>query len=230
MCTKCSTRLLRRKGPRAENGYHRYRRHPSWRRGEITLLQEARHNNNPIFLKITVPYLDPALPYSSRQAMLKHSYGFTCICQKCEYQSNLSALPPIPSSPEELKALELVLKDYALISTDFKLSDILRVPQGLPVGCQCLLRDEYLSGTTAKFDKATQEGRLEDGVENGLNVLALYVLAYPRNYPLTGKLAGKVDFLHSQPPRSRPSFFGSSQGCLEPFHYTTRGSSPRKRL
>ncbi|KAH9922858.1 SET domain-containing protein [Epithele typhae] len=140
--------------------------------------------------EVTIPYLDPALPYRTRQDALRANYGFTCGCRLCTFQSSIDPVPAPPlrtdtDSPTDDAALrEFALGDVARGSV--------RIPtapgmfEGLPLELRAVLHEDYLPALSEAFSRTAHEGPYGHAVEAGLTLLALYVVVYPPNYPQIG--------------------------------------------
>jgi SET and MYND domain-containing protein len=76
----------------------------------------------------------------------------------------------------------------------------------LPVGLSCVLREDYISGLSEEFSKASHEGDYAVALNAGLTLLALYVVVYPPNYPQIGKFwLVDLHFLLMKTTRNAPA-------------------------
>ncbi|EIW59441.1 SET domain-containing protein [Trametes versicolor FP-101664 SS1] len=139
--------------------------------------------------EITIPYLDPALPYQTRQEALEVNYSFNCDCRLCRFQSGIH---PVNAPPERgsdaLRALEVALRTFALGAD----AQSMRVPtapgtfESMPTTLHPVFHETYLPALSEVFSKTSHEGPYVDAVEAGLTLLALYVVVYPPQYPQIG--------------------------------------------
>ena len=144
--------------------------------------------------QMTVPYLDPALPLSTRKAALQANYGFICVCPLCTFQERISPVPPLPTDATELVGLEDKLCMHVtsqIISLDahrppFALKDD-KLPWGnLPADLHTLLDEKYLPQLSEAFSKASHEGQYATALRSGRTLLAYYAVTYSLNYPQIG--------------------------------------------
>ncbi|KAI0712087.1 SET domain-containing protein [Earliella scabrosa] len=151
---------------------------------EVVALQ-----NIPEDEEITIPYVDPALPYQTRQDALRVNYGFECTCRLCAFQGGIEpvAVPPLSGSKES-KDLEAVLRSFALgdINREVKVPTSPGLFERLPRELHVIFHESYLPSLSEKFSKTSHEGPYADAVESGLTLLAFYVTVYPPNYPQIG--------------------------------------------
>ncbi|KDQ20923.1 hypothetical protein BOTBODRAFT_100397 [Botryobasidium botryosum FD-172 SS1] len=140
--------------------------------------------------EITLPYVDPAMPYVQRQETLLSSYGFKCACARCEMQT-ISLSHPIPAArnSQEYADLETSLYNRVL---KFPSSQSIALPQtisqlDLTSNLQRSLEDDtLLPRLSSTFSDASHDGQFNASRRSGLALLAVYVLIYPQNYPLIG--------------------------------------------
>ena len=154
------------------------------------------------YVQITVPYLDPALPYKRRQEICRHSYGFTCTCQSCilsERWDKSDGIRPPPEDASERAILDASLYHFAFQlpesnlllsalsfphrpawSTSQRLSSLPRLL--LPV-----LHESYLPSLSSAFRTAAHDGPIEEALRTGRALLALYMVIYPPMYPQAGR-------------------------------------------
>ncbi|OSD07270.1 SET domain-containing protein [Trametes coccinea BRFM310] len=139
--------------------------------------------------EVTVPYLDPALPYQTRQDALRANYGFQCGCRLCLFQRGIEpvASPPQRGS-EELRDMETALRAFALGGDEHAV----RLPahpalfETLPANLHPIFHESYLPSLSELFSKLSHEGPFVDAIEAGITQLALYAVVYPPNYPQIG--------------------------------------------
>ncbi|KAI0823932.1 SET domain-containing protein [Trametes gibbosa] len=143
--------------------------------------------------EITIPYLDPALPYQTRKEALQANYGFTCGCSLCQFQRGIDPvnLPPergIESDIEALRKLDAALRVFALGADAQSLGvpNVSGLFQTTPPPLFSVFHESYLPSLSEVFSKTSHEGQYVDAVEAGLTLLALYALVYPPNYPQIG--------------------------------------------
>lgn len=155
--------------------------------------------------QLTIPYLDPALPFQTRQDALRVNYGFECGCALCAFERRIEpVLNPPARGSAELRALESALRTFSL--GDINQGQGVRVPtapgafERLPRELHCLLHESYLPSLSEVFSKTSHEGPYGDAVESGLTLLAFYAMIYPPSYPQIGKCPLNVG---SRVPRSR---------------------------
>lgn len=159
-------------------------------------------------LQVTIPYLDPALPFQTRQDALRMNYGFECACTLCAFGRRVE---PVPSPPArgsaELRALEDALRSFSL--GDVSQAQGMRVPtapgafERLPGELHCLLHESYLPSLSEAFSKASHEGPYGDAVESGLTLLAFYAMIYPPSYPQIGECSERARSFASSRVRSQ---------------------------
>ncbi|KAI0670829.1 SET domain-containing protein [Trametes maxima] len=139
--------------------------------------------------EVTIPYLDPALPYQIRREALEANYGFACQCQLCAFQQAVEPVDPPPErGSSTLRDLEASLRALSLGSN----IQALRVPktpgsfEGVSLALRPIFHESYLPALSELFSKTSHEGPYLDAVESGFTLLALYALVYPPNYPQIG--------------------------------------------
>ncbi|KAH9947569.1 SET domain-containing protein [Amylocystis lapponica] len=138
--------------------------------------------------EVTIPYLDPALPFNTRQEALRANYGFTCACLLCSFSQHLKCPLPPERGTEALDLLEAQLREFALGRQDrlVQLRTDLHCFERVPETLYSLFHESYLPGISELFSRASHEGPYNDAVAMGLTLLALYVVRYPANYPQIG--------------------------------------------
>ena len=146
--------------------------------------------------QVTIPYLDPALPFQTRQDALRVNYGFECACSLCAFGRCVEPVPNPPSQGSaELRAVEDALRTFSL--GDVSQGQGMQVPaapgafERLPRELHCVLHESYLPSLSESFSKASHEGPYGDAVEQGLTLLAFYAMIYPPNYPQIGKFCAR---------------------------------------
>ncbi|RDX42519.1 SET domain-containing protein [Lentinus brumalis] len=139
--------------------------------------------------EITIPYLDPALPYRTREEALRANYEFRCDCRLCAFQRKIEPVhaPPSRGTPE-LKEAEATLRSFSLgdISQEVRIPTAPGLFERLPEELYPIFHESYLPSLSEQFSKASHEGPYADAVETGLTLLAFYVVVYPPNYPQIG--------------------------------------------
>ncbi|PIL22478.1 transcription factor [Ganoderma sinense ZZ0214-1] len=155
-------------------------------RMEVVVLRDINERE-----EVTIPYLDPALPFQTRQDALRVNYGFECACSLCAFGRRVEPVPKPPTQGSaELRALEDVLRSFSL--GDVSQGQGMRVPaapgafERLPKELHCVLHESYLPFLSEAFSKASHEGPYGDAVERGLTLLAFYAMIYPPSYPQIG--------------------------------------------
>ena len=157
--------------------------------------------------QITIPYLDPALPYQTRQDALRANYGFICGCRLCTFQASIEPVPAPPrrtTSPENASAssrtpdtdpalarLDATLRTFSFGDMSHEPVRVLTAPcafERLPSTLHQVLHESYLPALSEAFSKTAHEGPYGDAVDTGLTLLAFYVAVYPSNYPQIGEL------------------------------------------
>ncbi|KAI8994142.1 SET domain-containing protein [Trametes punicea] len=140
--------------------------------------------------EIIVPYLDPALPYQTRQDALLANYGFGCRCRLCAFQRGIGPVtPPAGRGTKEFRDMEAALHAFALRSNDgrtFRIPDVPGLFESTPARLCSAFHKTYLPTVAELFSKTSHEGPFADALESGLTLLAFYVLVYPPNYPQIG--------------------------------------------
>ncbi|KAI0699304.1 SET domain-containing protein [Cerioporus squamosus] len=129
--------------------------------------------------EITIPYLDPALPYQTREEALRANYDFQCDCRLCAFQRKIEPVPAPPSrGTPELKEVDACLRSFSLddISQEVRIPTAPGLFERLPTELYPIFHES----------KTSHEGPYADAVEAGLTLLAFYVVVYPPNYPQIG--------------------------------------------
>ncbi|TCD70138.1 hypothetical protein EIP91_004608 [Steccherinum ochraceum] len=139
--------------------------------------------------EMTIPYVDPALPYDTRQDALRGNYGFTCTCSLCTTQKEIGVVPSPPEDPDELSRLERGLCEYTWPAKEPVVVPATPTPELLikmPTSLRPVLHPDYLPELSERFSKASHEGQYEVALPSGRTLLALYMVLYPPNYPQIG--------------------------------------------
>lgn len=139
--------------------------------------------------QVTIPYLDPALPYQTRQDALRANYGFQCTCRLCSFQGNTEHVPALPSrGTADLGELEAALRTFSLgnISREVRVPTAPGLFETLPRELHVIFQETYLPSLSEIFSKTSHDGPYGDAVDSGLTLLALYIAVYPPNYPQIG--------------------------------------------
>ncbi|KIJ54416.1 hypothetical protein M422DRAFT_775528 [Sphaerobolus stellatus SS14] len=137
--------------------------------------------------EITIPYVDPALPYDIRRRQLKEAYGFACQCPAC--QSPLSQISqPIEFDIDSKKSteLELLLRGSVLPVVFEDTPESSRTLSDFRMEIIPKLSPNYLPSLSEEFSEASHSGSYDKAIEKGKSLLALYFLLYPANYPMIG--------------------------------------------
>ncbi|KAI0661947.1 SET domain-containing protein [Cubamyces menziesii] len=151
---------------------------------QVIALQDIRKGD-----EITIPYLDPALPYRTRREALRVNYDFECRCRLCIYQRGIEPVErPDEPGTDSSRRMEAALRTFAL---GFN-GETVQVPtapglfEETPPQLRPVFHESYLPALAELFSRTSHEGPFSDAIEAGLTLLALYVLVYPPNYPQTG--------------------------------------------
>ncbi|KAH9891581.1 SET domain-containing protein [Cubamyces lactineus] len=150
----------------------------------VVALQDIREGD-----EITIPYLDPALPYQTRREALRVNYDFECRCRLCTFQGGIEPVErPHEPGTDGSRRMEAALRTFAL-GSDGETVQVPTVPglfEETPTQLRPVFHESYLPALAELFSKTSHEGPFSDAIEAGLTLLALYVLVYPPNYPQTG--------------------------------------------
>lgn len=186
---------------------------------EVRLIKNYAHLMlTRVWHQITIPYLDPALPFEIRRHALQFNYGFICTCLLCAFNETHNPVFPPGWGSDELAALESMLRVFIFGSED-KIDGIPPQPPrfaAMPKELLPLLHESYLPGVSESFSKTSHDGAYDEALAVGQTLLALYVLIYPVNYPQVGESSFKycrktTQFdLHVRHARSR-----TSKSCME---------------
>ncbi|KAI0365729.1 SET domain-containing protein [Pilatotrama ljubarskyi] len=159
------------------------------RRSEPVLMQVVALRDIEEGEEITIPYLDPALPYQTRQEALRVNYGFECNCRLCAFMKAIHpVLPPPERGSAALHRMDAALRAFALGvgGGPMRIPTIPGLFERMPATLHPVLHESYLPTLSELFSKTSHEGPYVDAVEDGLTSLAWYVLVYPPNYPQIG--------------------------------------------
>jgi hypothetical protein len=141
--------------------------------------------------QICLPYVDPAL-LQSRQQIFQLTYGFKCTCRSCVF---LQKLGPAPELPTDFSLIGQLLRKHVFrsgVQVDaFTRGNSLTL-ETLPANLSPIQQETFLASLSEVFSKASHEGPYDIALETGLNLLALYVIIYPRNYPQIGRFTGNT--------------------------------------
>ncbi|KAG8951727.1 hypothetical protein FRC04_005748 [Tulasnella sp. 424] len=173
--------------PNATASY-RYENGSVWQ--DIRALRDIEANE-----EITISYIDPASPLSSRQAALRRTYGFECTCGRCDMKVSIPsqhALPPQHELAKPKTALcEWVFSDHppALSSVAASLLPVTNLTvKDVHPALLDLMNDYYLPALSSRFSDLAHSPnpRSDSAVATGLTLLAMYFVIYPRYHPLIG--------------------------------------------
>lgn len=135
-------------------------------------------------VKITIPYLDPALTLPERQLRLRQTYQFSCQCSRCALEKRLPAPAPFPGDPQ--------VTEEVLTATVFTQEppnmNVGSLDQGSLLVSLPFIRDkDFMPGLCKRFEAYSHDGPYVDAWRTGRALIAACTLVYPRNYPLTGE-------------------------------------------
>lgn len=178
--------------------------------------------------EVTIPYVDPALPYSERQHVLQNVYGFRCSCVLCcaPYSDHSRKETP-PHLLNELRE-----RIFTSICNN---PAILRSPEFASLRETLWNAANQLLPILAKdFSDASHSSRHKQAIEAGSALLAVYSILYPSNYLLTGLHALEVakvywnayvtDNLEKDVFSSFPKVFRLAKQVIEFFRKGTTGT------
>ncbi|KAG8957467.1 hypothetical protein FRC00_003937, partial [Tulasnella sp. 408] len=170
---------------------------PSYRYEKGLIWQDVRALRDiEVDEEITISYIDPASPLSSRQSTLRHTYGFECACPRCQMQASVPSTAAL-SPQNDLAKSEGTLREWVfgedppvvspaaaslLPVTNATIKDV--PPTLLP-----FVRDyEYLPALSSRFSDIAHSAnpKLYLALSTGLTLLAMYLVIYPRHHPLIG--------------------------------------------
>lgn len=143
-----------------------------------------------------MPYLDPALPFQTRQEALWINYGFRCSCSLCTFEKDINpSRPALPVSDTvhdaEAKLWNFVGTNIAPLypqnKTYVKGLDIGDARLSLPEQLYPLLHADYLPALSEEFSRTSHEGQCDRALTFGKTLLALYFVLYPPYYPQIGE-------------------------------------------
>lgn len=137
--------------------------------------------------EITIPYLDPALPFSDRQQTLQISYGFNCSCPLCHLGASLEETLPAPDN-DQLTKLKDPLYEFTgcLLNQQPSLSASLQNYADIPKSLLPFLHPSVLLKMSESFSQAAHGDSMSAALDVGHTLLAVYFLIYPPNYPQIG--------------------------------------------
>ena len=166
--------------------------------------------STPSRLQLTIPYLDPILPFHERQMFLQERYGFTCTCSLCTLQTPLptpTSHPTMPPRPEDMNRLFQLVIGKGIATALANLKTLVTQPgfavdqlggfglplpsrisqERLPIGLINCLKPNVVQQLMELFGEATSEGNWQAACMAGMHVLAIYVPVYGWRHPLVGK-------------------------------------------
>ncbi|KAI0057828.1 SET domain-containing protein [Artomyces pyxidatus] len=152
---------------------------------QVVALRDIREEE-----EVCIPYIDPALPLEDRDRALDVSYGFRCTCPLCTFQRHIK-----PSTdPTNLTSAMPLLKEFTgcFLTQSPPRQDTLREFNAIPEALHSLFNSTILPNLAEAFSQASHNGSYATALDEGLNLLALYILIYPPNYPQTGLHALEV--------------------------------------
>ncbi|OCH91201.1 SET domain-containing protein [Obba rivulosa] len=138
--------------------------------------------------EITIPYLDPALPYATRREALQANYGFVCICPLCTFNETFHPESPPARGSSECEKLDIALRQFAL-GSEYEVK--VRLPtytehfKSMPPDLYPIWHDSFLPTLSERFSRAAHDHQFHEALSFGLTQLALYAVVYPPNYPQT---------------------------------------------
>lgn len=153
--------------------------------------------------EVCIPYLDPALPLSTREQMLEYTYGFRCTCQACTITRESFSSTVHPPPTQSLTASYSLLRDlrHLVFGTaeprnttldlptpaDADPTELLARLASSPTPLKAILHESFLPFLSEEFSKLCHEPRRgEAPFDGGEALLALYLIVYPRFYPQIG--------------------------------------------
>ncbi|KAF8527442.1 SET domain-containing protein [Hysterangium stoloniferum] len=134
--------------------------------------------------EITIPYIDPALPYTVRRDNLAKTYDFTCNCPLCH--SPFDQVIEHGLAPAELTSFESRLHQRILPLIERRDSLIGLTKANLALEFLASLHQGFLPSISEAFSVASHYGSYSVAVQKGQALLAFYYLIYPANYPMIG--------------------------------------------
>ncbi|KAH6912705.1 hypothetical protein BKA70DRAFT_772682 [Coprinopsis sp. MPI-PUGE-AT-0042] len=160
--------------------------------------------------EICMPYLDPAL-LQSRHQIFQITYGFSCDCSSCRFLTSIGHIPDVPSDSHRLKALPQSLTDFVKVDAYLETDDWhARDLQDIPRDLYPALNEKFMGTLSEAFSEASHSGDFETAKHTGIELLALYLLIYPSNYPQIGmhllemaKTHWNCSFVLSEPSAAR---------------------------
>lgn len=157
------------------------------RAGQVWLEVRALENI-PSEAEVAIPYLDPVLPFRERQLRLSQIYGFECSCKRCNLEKQL-ALPTLP--PEGSVLLEAAVTEAVFASSEewemhrWGAEVLARLPASIR-------HEEFMKILSTRFESQVHDGPYAEAWLTGRALLALCLLMYPLNYPITGYYAAEL--------------------------------------
>jgi hypothetical protein len=165
-----------------------------------------------------VPYVDPATPYDQRTNALRSSYRFTCQCILCgtsRARGWNEHVPEPPSTPDGIRSFGGAVKAFA-IGLNNRLREDPYLFTELPKSLDAAMHPMYLPALSEAFSKSSHEGPLQDALDVGGTLLALYRVIYPPKFPMIGPC---THFLHfgslNRGIDNRYACLGDGKGSME---------------
>ena len=143
--------------------------------------------------QLTIPYLDPALSFQTRQESLWMNYGFRCSCSLCAAQKTLK--PPPPQADLEDQLCDFVDSHITPIYPQRSTMRTLGsrgARWSLPDRLFPVFHADYLPKLSEEFSRASHEGDYDRALHSGRTLLALYFVIYPPFYPQIGEYSRRV--------------------------------------
>ncbi|KAI0086472.1 hypothetical protein BDY19DRAFT_345051 [Irpex rosettiformis] len=163
-------------------------------RGKPVIMEVVAISTIAMSEELTIPYLDPALPFQTRQEALSVNYGFRCSCSVCTFQKNVSAPPPHANLETELCDFvdSHIIPLYPSQDSKMEQGDTIGTRRSLPDRLYPVLHADYLPGLAEEFSRASHEGEYDRALASGRTLLALYFVLYPPYYPQIGMHALEI--------------------------------------
>jgi len=160
---------------------------------------------------VTIPYLDPALTLRDRQLRLSQVYGFACSCSRCELEKQLpNSVHPSGARISLEKTLTSVVFGHS--TEDWEV--LIRGLDGLSRLPSAIRHEAFFKDLSERFERQTHDGPHEEAWITGRTLLALCLVLYPDNYPLTGKYDMAFAFSYNS-CINRVLHIGACQSLLE---------------
>jgi hypothetical protein len=121
---------------------------------------------------------------------LEKNYGFTCRCELCHISHvrwrDEASIPAPPSTPPSLRSFGRAVQLFAF-GPPSRLRDDSMLFKELPDALNAVMHPLYLSALAEAFSTSSHDGPLEDALDVGRTLLALYRIIYPANFPMIGQ-------------------------------------------